>query len=304
MTLYDPNFCADPEDFVASCHAAIKHGRQLVLDDLSKHPEHSAETYALAAASYVNATLMTHARKLLLAKMADNPTMSGSSVLTPAYFAEHKGHLDELRDGLGWGRSTWACWMQDIAVGIAQVADELFQTNGDGRGNPGSSVREFVFQFVHEMPEHDDYGCTMLTARPSPVESDGHDLEVTAPFLRHVESSEPFAPPALAAKITVTMAGLIDKWLDAKGVLSRAERSRQGSSARLFVEAMGVSEATADRLTDIGDKAAQRFVFYADATPLSPRGERARIAHIKSFIAYAQSEHIAVPDQDWTHVHN
>ncbi len=65
-----------------------------------------------------------------------------------------------------------------------------------------------------------------------------------------------------------------------------------------------LSEATADRLADIGDKAAQRFVHYAYATPLSPRGERACIAHIKSFIAYAQSEHIAVPDQDWIHVHD
>lgn len=104
MTLYDPNFCADPEDAVASCHAAIEHSRQLALDDLRNHPEHGADAYALAAASYVHATLMTNARKHLLAQVACSPVMPSVSDLTADHFVEHKRHLDELRDGLGWDR--------------------------------------------------------------------------------------------------------------------------------------------------------------------------------------------------------
>jgi hypothetical protein len=315
MPLYDPNYYADPENAVASCHAAIEHGRQLVLDDLRDHSEHSAETYALAAASYVSATLMPNARKHLLAKMADNPTMAGSPVLTPAYFADHKGHLDELRDGLGWGRSVWACWMQDIAVGIAQVADELFQANGDGRGYPGSSVREFVFQFVHAMPEHNYIGVPTpmvppvdkpgQVAKQVMVAEAGEDIvEVMAAIAHSAGPREPIAPHALADETTVTTTDLIERWLDAKGNLSRAERSRQGSSARLFVDAVGLAEATADRLAGIGTNAADRFAQHAINFPLAVRGERARISHIKSFIAFVRSMHIAVPDQDWTNVHD
>lgn len=143
-----------------------------------------------------------------------------------------------------------------------------------------------------------------VTQQAMAAEEDDDTAEAMASVVSPVNPWEPIVPPAIAAETAVTTAGLIDLWLNAKGGLSRAERSRQGSSARLFVEAMGLTEAPANRLADVGDNAAQRFVHYADATPLAPRGERARITHIKSFIAYAQSVHIAVPEQDWTDVHN
>jgi hypothetical protein len=139
---------------------------------------------------------MSNARKYLLAKMAGNPAMAGSSVLTRVYFAEHKGHLDEIRDSRGWERSVWACWMQDIAVGIAQVADELYQVSGDGRGYHGSSVREFVFQFVHAMPEHNYTGVatpmTNLAVKPARLRSRRWPSKrMTTPPKRRHRSSVP-----------------------------------------------------------------------------------------------------------------
>lgn len=195
--------------------------------------------------------------------------------------------------------------MQDIAVGIAQVADELIRANSDGHGCSGSPAREFVFQFVHAMPEHDHISLTTPVARPAGKPNQvAQSATIAEADDDAVEAMAPIARLVIASDTIVTTAGLIDQWLDAKGGLSRAERSRQGSSARLFVEAVGLTDAAADRLAEISANAAHRFAQYATGFPLTARGERTRIAHIKSFIAFAQGMHIAVPDQDWTHVHN
>ncbi|GLI97024.1 hypothetical protein [Sphingobium sp. BS19] len=315
MTLYSPDLSTIPADPVAACHFAIEHGRQLALDDLNARRDQDAGTYALAAANYVYATLMPFAGKHMLAKIADNPTMAGSPVLTAAYFREHKLQLEGLKDRLSYVWCDWACYMQDIAVGIADVADELFRAEGDGRGHPGSSVREFLFQYVHAMPEHNYTSVTSPVTRPVSLsiciaehtfasEAGGDAVEDAVPVMCPVDAPRPAALSAIGTEKPVTTAGLIDQWLGAKGSLSRSERSRRGSSARLFLEAFGLNGATADRLAEIGRNGAEQFIKHALAVPLAERGERARIAHIKSFIAYAQSMHIAVPDQDWTHVHN
>lgn len=284
MNLYCPNLSDLGDDTIEASHVAIEQGRRLALADLEAHPDKPAEAYALAAASYLHATLYPGKRNRLLATLASNSLVPGSTNSSPAQFAEHKDHLEELRRSFGHSWSAWACYLQDIAFGIAQVADELFQADADGREYRGTPTREFVLQFIANMPEY-KYVSTIT------------------PVARRVERAEPAAPTIVVSEVTVTTEQLIERWLDAKGGLSRAERSRQGSSARLFLDAMGLADAKADQLAKIGTDAADRFVRYAARFPLAPRGNRARIAHVKSFIAYAQSVHIAVPSQDWRHVH-
>lgn len=284
MNLYCPNLADLGDDTIEASHIAIEQGRQLALADLEARPDQPAEAYALAAVSYLQATLMPGKRNRLLATFAASLGMADSTNLAPIAFAEHKRDLEVLRDGFGHDRSAWACYLQDIAFGIAQVADELLQADTDVRGYPAPSIREFVLQFVGNMPEY-KYVSTI------------------SPVARRVTTPSPAAQADVAPGVAVTTAQLIEQWLEDKGGLSRSERSRQGSSVRLFLEALGLGEATADHLAEIGTDAADRFVRYAANFPLAARGERARIAHVKSFIAYAQSMHIAVPDQDWRHVH-
>lgn len=309
MTVHDPDLS------IKACLEAMDRGRQMVLDDLSAHSTQSAEHYALVAASCVHSTLMPNARQHLLAKLADNPTMAGLSSATPADFANHKSDLEEMRDGLGIERMVWACGIQDIAVGIARAADELFQADGDARGCPGASASEFIFQFVYRMPEHGSSSETQPVTRPisKPTEIPLWAFEAATAHLKGKEAvthahvadalqSDPEIADPVERHLTTTQ--LVEHWLDAKGVLSRAERSRRGSSARLFIDALELKDVLANQLSGIGSDSAERFMRYAINFPLAERGERARIKHIKSFIAFARDARIAVPELDWPNAHN
>lgn len=283
MNLYCPNLSDLGDGTIEASHVAIEQGRQLALADLNARPDQPAEAYAVAAVSYLQATFFPMKRKNLLTKFSTDPVTAGWTNLAPIGFNQHKHDLEVLRNDFGHSWSAWACYLQDIAFGIAQVADELFQADADGRGCPPLSIREFVLQLIGNMPEY-SYVSTI------------------SPVARRITTASPAAQADIAPRVALTTAQLSEQWLEDKGGLSRAERSRQRSSVRLFLEALDLSEATADRLAMIGTDAADRFVKHAAKFPRSERGERARIAHVKSFIAYAQRMHIAVPDQDWRHV--
>lgn len=188
MSAYHPDLAVEARQL------AIDRGHQMVVDDLALHPTRSAEHYALAAASLGYSSLSPNGRKHLLVRLGESPTMAGRSDSIPADFVEHKRYLENLRDSVGIYRSVWRCGMQDTAIGVAQAADELFQADGDGRGYRGSSVREFVFQFVHPRPEHAYVVIGTPVARPADAPSQvGEQAVVSAPNDLSIEEMEPVA---------------------------------------------------------------------------------------------------------------
>jgi len=316
QSLYYPFLFPIQADQPEAPAVAMGYGRDLALADLAANPDRSPEFYARVAASYVHSTLMSNKARHLRKSLVEHLAMGLIIEAVEAPLFSHKEKLEGLRKASGQESSVWACGMIDIAIGIAKVADGLSRADGYDDTVDGATVQEFLCQYVARIPEHGTISKGLPIVRPTNAEqprvaqqagrseANGGTAEVMAAVAGPVEPFGPIALPPAAAELTVTTVDLIDQWLDAKGGLSRAERSRQGSSARLFVDALGLTETTADRLANIGGSAAARFAQYATGFPLAARGERARIAHIKSFIAFAQSMHIAVPDQDWTHVHD
>lgn len=161
MTAYHPDLA------VEACRLAMDRGHQMVVDDLALHPTRSAGHYALAAASCVYSSLTPNTQRHMLARLNESPIMAGRSDSILADFLEHKRHLENLRDSVGIDRSVWRCGMQDYALGIAQAADELFQADGEYRGSPGSSAREFILQFVYRTPEHAYSAGSTPVGRPA-----------------------------------------------------------------------------------------------------------------------------------------
>ena len=312
MNLYQPTLPPMDQDQVDAPIIAMCHGRDLALADLAVHPDRYAENYAQAAASYVHAAIMPNARRHLLAAMKDHVTMGAVATSVADSFVAHKRELEERRDDIGGDRSFWACCMIDIGVGIAQVADSLFRGDGDGRGVVGSSAQEFLYGYVAHIPEHGSIDARLPLARPV--------LDT---------------PPAAATTPAVTAGQLIDHWLDAKGGLSDTERSRRGSSGRLFLTAAGIGvDDDAQRFARIGPGMAEDYANLSEAvgskwgtvaarhagrtgeqiiaiatTPpvpawaqhrREPRGRKARIAHVIDLLAFVRGVGIAVPDLDWT----
>lgn len=188
MSAYHPDLAEE------ACHLFRDRGHQMVVEDLQAHPNRSAEYYALAAASLVHATLTPNARKRLLATMADNPTMAGWSEGSLADFVEHKRYVEELRRSQGFDRSLWNCGMRDIAIGIAEGADELFRADGYPRIYPGGSVRDFVFQFVRRRPEHRQHFIRTPVARPADAPSQvGEQALVSVPNELSIEAMKTVA---------------------------------------------------------------------------------------------------------------
>jgi len=312
MNLYHPSLPPMHQDQLDAPVIAMNHGRDLALADLAAHPDRTAEIYARAAASYVHAAITPNARQHLLEAMKRHATMGDVARSVTDETVAHKRLLDAQRDAIGADRAFWACCMIDIGVGIAQVADGLFRADGADRGVVGASAQEFLYGYAAPIPEHGRIGAAAAVTRPV------------------LETS-----PGAATAAPVTAGQLIDRWLDSKGCLSDTERSRRGSSARLFLTAArigvdddvrhfaGVGPRVASGYASLSEavgskwgtvaarhagRTAEEIIAIATTPPipawaqhrLEPRGRKARIAHVIDLLVFVRGVGIAVPNLDWT----
>lgn len=309
MSLYFAKLPLPYEGMVEECHTAIESGRQLVLDDLHLNPARAAKDYLLAAVSYVYASLLPNKAKLLLAQMAGHPLLAEASQNALADFAMHKIYLEGLRKSSGgddW--CGWASCAQDLGFGIALAADELAQSDEGWQERGGSTAREFVLPFISAMPDHSSFRPTKPIVRPAVLPSPSVPIaETEDPAAAEVivttidPVAELTAEPVRSSATPLTTTELAAQWLAAKRI-SKSEFSRKNRSAALFCEAMGLSDAPATELANIGDAAVERFINHADALPPPGRARKTRISNVKGFIAYAQSVGIDIPELDWSNV--
>lgn len=301
----DLNFCE---------RDAVLYGRNLVLNDLAEHPDRETDYYVRAAVFHVYAAAAYDStQRDLLASLATHPTTSSLAELSPELFEDH---LYSIFRRLSDVRFYWAAqcyWLMCIALGMAQAADALFRADGDARGHAPSSLEAFLLDGFYIPPAAKEYAnleAMSPISRPRACNVSGSSVErplIGPPGNGTPQSSAPdnyaVADPDLSgdelnADIP-TCSELIENWLGSKGALSRAERSRRGTSARHLITALSLTDSPANRLASLEPRAVSDFSKYIADHPLKPRGERARIAHIKAFLEYARNAQIEVPQLDW-----
>lgn len=298
---------------------AIYYGRKLVLDDLAQNPEREIEHYARAAICHAHASAFGSKAPILLAALGETPRVAALAALPRSFFLDHKRKVTERFDALGFKSCVQYAWMQGIALGVAQAADAICHADDQGRGHPSLSLEAFLRQGGHVLPpfESDNVDDMPEVARPRVVlervgssevslvsaampSADPHDeLELPAEIRDqpHGVVAEPGEAPGVTAG--KTCGALISEWLQSKGQLSRAEQSRQRTSARHLVTALGLTDLPAESLASLRPNSLSKFAKYIEAYPLTHRGERARIAHIKAFLEYARTQPIEVRQLDW-----
>lgn len=300
---------------------AVLYGRNLVLNDLAEHPDRETDYYVRAAVFHVYAAAAYDStQRDLLASLATHPTTSSLAELSPELFEDHLySTLRRLSDvRFYWPAQCY--WLMCTALGMAQAADALFRADGDARGHAPSSLEAFLLDGFYIPPAaKGDANLEAMSpiSRPRARNEEHMQLQVSGSFAERPliappgngmpQSSAPdnyaVADPDLSGDElnadTSTCSELIEDWLGSKGALSRAERSRRGASARHLITALSLTDSPANRLASLEPRAVSAFSKYIADHPLKPRGERARIAHIKAFLEYARDVTIEVPQLDW-----
>lgn len=235
---------------------------------------------ALFAISLLSTDLNAVEQERLGDAVAKDLTLGQLNIDVPGAMDLHASWLAKLKLAEQWPEEIWAGAVRGTADGLATSADLVAGTTGVALTHRGSSLRSFIDDFL-AIPSLQPIASS--EADPGSIDQDAG------------------ARPAEPTGKTTT--DLVDEWLNAKGVQSRAERSRQGSSARLFVEAVGLTNAPAAQLASIGADTPGLVLAAAAQAPLSPRSERARLKHILSFLAYVQGLGVALPALDWSDAH-
>lgn len=235
---------------------------------------------ALFAISLFSTGLSHVERERLCDVVAKDLTLGQLNIDVPGAMDLHASWLAELKLAEQWPEEVWAGAVRGTADGLATGADLVADTTGETLTHSGSSLRSFIDEFL-------------VIPSLRPIASSEADPD-------SIDQDHGARPAERTGKTTTD---LVDEWLNAKGVQSRAERSRQGSSARLFVDAVGLIDAPVTQLSSIGPDAPALVLAAAAQAPLSQRGERARLTHILSFLAYVQGLGVAVPALDWSDAH-
>ena len=300
---------------------AVLYGRDLVLDDLAEHPDREPDYYVRAAVFHVYAAaLYDCSRRDLLASLAAHPTTSALATLSPELFEDHWHNTIRRLSTAGIHSAMQCYWLMCVALGMAQAADALFRVDGDTRGHAPSSLEAFLLDGFYIPPavkrdanldvmspisrplarneQHIPLQVSGLSAELQPSGPPGHWMPQSSAPDNYAVADPDVSRDDLNADIS-TCSELIEDWLGSKGALSRAERSRRRTSARHFIIALSLTDSPANRLASLEPIAVSAFAKYIADHPLKPRGERARIAHIKAFLEYARKVPIEVPQLDW-----
>lgn len=300
---------------------AVLFGRDLVLDDLAEHPDRETDYYVRAAVFHVYAAALYDSnRRDLLASLAVHPATSSLAALSPELFEDHWHSTIRRLSTTGIHSAMQCYWLMCVALGMAQAVDALFRADGDTRGRAPSSLEAFLldgFYIPHAAKRDANLDVMSPVSRPLarneqqiPLQVSGLSAElqpIGPPGNGMPQMSAPdnyaVADPDLSGDDlnadTSTCSELIKDWLGSKGALSRAERSRRGTSARHLITALSLTDLPDNRLASLEPRAVSAFAKYIADHPLKPRGERARIAHIKAFLEYAREVPIEVPQLDW-----
>lgn len=319
MKVFHPNLPPIDYDEDTLYRDAIYYGRQLVLDDLAQNPEREIKHYARAAICHAHASAFGSQAARLLSALSETPTVAALAALPRSFFLDHKRKVTERFDALGFQSCVQFGWMQGIALGVAQAADAIFHGDDDGRTHTTLSLEAFLLGGRHVLPpfESDNVEDMPLLShrrvrperagssetsfvRAAMPSANPHDeLEMPAEIWDQLRggNAEPGEGSGVIAR--KTCGDLINEWLQSKGQLSRAEKSRQGTSARHLVTALGLTDLPAESLASLRPNSLSKFAKYIEAYPLTHRGERARIAHIKAFLQYAREVPIEVRQLDW-----
>lgn len=311
MNLYHPALPPKNLDSFAMTSVAMKTGRQMALSHHQSHPDTKPSYYAEVAASYVHSVLMPTAAKHLRQTISPRLNDDGTAD-SPSQFLDHAQDLEAIKVRTGVDGATWYCWIIDFALGVSQVADQLDQKPCLGRDGAGMHTLDLLSKYFWLGPEHRvlDVKTTGQLARRTPKTD-------TAP---HRQSQ--------------TVDALIDNWVDG---VSKSERSRRRSSAKLFLTAAAIrTDEPAATLAQVGAATARKYIQLSDAVgskwgtvahgfakhtadeiiavatqesappwaqyPLKPRGRQSRISHVIEFLAFARDAGIGVPEIQWSTV--